>query len=478
MSYEELFNYTGIRGHMDIHKLLNRQLEKCNIDVDKKPENDETWRKFLERINQAYIDADQERYMQDRSIEISSREMRYLNQKLENAQHIVGLGYWTYDGTCDRVIWSKELFILLGLNPLNNPPNVKEFMELVYEQDRYDLQQKMKNALENRINYECELRVRHTDGTYRWYKTIGHCLEEEKQLEGIFIDIHKNKIAEEKIKDLNQQISSTARRAGMAEVATTILHNIGNILNSSNTSISLLKNSFNQSHMKKLFKIIEMLAQHQEDLADFFIQDAKGQIIPEYLVVLSKRILEENQKNIIEVDNLTNDLKHISEIVSMQKPVSGTSSINEQIYIPELIETVLNMSISKSESEFIEVIKEFDQCPLIVNDKSKLLQILVNIIQNAKEAVLQNPTNLMKEIRIIIHKNTLHSIQIKIIDNGIGIKPDNLNRIFSFGFTTKLTGHGFGLHSSALSAEAMGGSLFAESPGEGCGAQFILTLPI
>ncbi|MCL9683622.1 ATP-binding protein [Legionella maioricensis] len=463
---------------MDIHKLLYRQLEKCNISIDKKPENDEMWQKFLARINQAYIDADQERYMQDRSIEISSREMRQLNQKLENAQHIVGLGYWSYDGKCDRAIWSNELFSMLGLNPINNPPNVQQFMELVYEQDRYELQQKLETALEKKINYECELRVRHADGTYRWYKTIGHCLEEEKQLEGIFIDIHKNKIAEEKIKDLNQQISSTARRAGMAEVATTILHNIGNILNSSNTSINLLKNNLNQNYMKKLFKIIEMLSQHKEDLSDFLTNDSKGRLIPEYLVVLSKRILEDSQNNMIEVDNLINDLKHINEIVAMQKPLSGTSSINEQIYIPEIIETVLSMTISKSESEFIEVIKELDQCPLIVNDKSKLLQILVNLVQNAKEAVLLNTTNSIKKIKIVINKNHDNSLQIKIIDNGIGIKHNNLNRIFSFGFTTKLTGHGFGLHSSALSAEAMGGALFAESAGEGCGAQFILTLPI
>ncbi|BCA96033.1 sensor histidine kinase [Legionella antarctica] len=406
---------------MDIHKLLKRQLEKCNIVVDKKPENDEAWQKFLARVNQTYTDADQDRYMQDRAIEISSREMRYLNQKLENAQHIAGLGYWSYDGKSDRVIWSNELFIMMGLNPNDYPPNVNEFMELVYEQDRYALQQKLKNALENGINYECELRVRNTDGTYRWYKTIGICLEQEQQLEGIFIDIQKNKIAEEKIKDLNQKIFSTARRAGMAEVATNILHNIGNILNSSNTSISLLKSSFCQNYMKKLFKIIEMMSQHKEDMGYFLINDPKGQLIPEYLVVLSKKILEEHQSNIVEVDSLINDLKHISEIVTMQNPVSGSSSINEQVYLPELIEIVLSMSFSVSERELIEVIKEFNQCPLIFNDKSKLIQILVNLLQNAKEAVLLNTTHAIKKIRIVTHKINSNSIQIKIIDNGVGI---------------------------------------------------------
>jgi signal transduction histidine kinase len=461
---------------MEVHKLLMRQLERLKIAPEHKPETDEQWLTFIERVNNTYMEADQERYLHERSMRISSREMMNLNKKLERAQHIAGLGYWSYDGNTDYTIWSNELFELFHLDPINKPPSFNDFVELVHEQDRFDFIQKVERALNKKIDYECEIRVRNPEGNYRWFRTIGQCLEADKQLTGIVIDIHKNKIAEEKIKELNQQISSTARRAGMAEVATTILHNIGNILNSSNVSITLLKNSFKQNYHKKLMKILGIMEQHQTDLAHFLSQDPKGMIIPKYLLALFKIILEEDEKNSIEIDNLVHDLQHINQIVDMQKSISGISNFKEQVYVPELIETALNLTMNSSKNS-IEIIKKFKPIPLIFVDKSKLLQILINVIQNAKDAVLENTSIPIKEIKISLSKKHKNIIEIIIEDNGVGIKVDNLQHIFAFGFTTKKNGHGFGLHSSALSAREMGGSLLAESQGEGYGARFILTFP-
>ncbi|KTD67888.1 Two-component sensor histidine kinase [Legionella steelei] len=463
---------------MEIHKLLKRQLEHSNLAQDKKPETDEQWHTFIQRVNNAYIDADQERYLHERSMNISSREMMGLNEKLEYAQHIAGLGYWSYDGNIQRTIWSNELFNIFHLNPTHKAPSLDEFIDLVHEQDRFDLTHKVKRALNDKIDYECELRIKNPDGNYHWYRIICQCQEGEKQLAGIVIDIHKSKVFEEKIKELNQQISSAARRAGMAEVATTILHNIGNILNSSNVSITLLKNSFNLDYHQKLLKITEMMEQHQIDLIDFLTHDPKGQIIPRYLLALAKVIVEENEKNNIEIDNLQNDLQHIGQIVDTQKPISGLSSMNEKVYLPEILDTAVNITMTSSKNAHITITKEFKPVPLVHIDKSKLLQILINLIQNAKESVLENTASTIKEIKLIIQKTGKNSVNIFVEDNGIGINTENLQRIFAFGFTTKKNGHGFGLHSSALSAREMGGSLIAESKGEGLGAQFILTLPI
>ncbi|WP_298623474.1 ATP-binding protein [uncultured Legionella sp.] len=352
---------------MDIHKLLIKQLERANCSVDSKPETDEQWLAFIKQVNNTYIEADQERYLHERSMEVSSREIAR---------------------------------------------------------------------------------------------------------------IHNEKVVEEKIRELNQQISTTARRAGMAEVAVTILHNIGNILNSSNVSITLLKNSFNQQYKQKLLRVFDMLLQHQNGLSEFLIKDPKGKLIPPYVLSLSKIILEDDAQNRNEIDNLTNDLKHISQIVDMQKSVSGLSNLKERVYLPDILDIALSMSVSNTNNEEICIIKEFDNCPLIEGDKSRLLQILVNIIQNARDAVLYNAPSSVKEIRLSINEIDSNTIQLLIKDNGEGINPDHLDRIFSFGFTTKVNGHGFGLHSASLSAREMGGALNAESSGEGLGATFILTLPI
>ena len=464
--------------NMDIHKLLKRQLDRAHIKADEKPDSNEHWQVFISRINQAYIEADQERYLHERSMEIFSREMMSLNEMLQKAQRIACLGYWTYDGVNDTVLWSKESYSLLHINAAEMPTNYDQFMQLVHEQDKEELIQKVERALNNKEYYECDIRILGSDGSYHWFQTIGHCSSSDKQLTGVILDIHKKKEADEKIKELNQKIVSTARRAGMVEVATSILHNIGNILNSSNVSVSLIKKSMTQNYQEKFVKIAQMINEQGDNLAEFLINNPKGKVIPQYLNSLSKHIIEEQQKNNTEVDNLMEDLNHIKQIVAMQESISGVSSIKEKVYIPEIINTALNMSMITTNDKQIEIIKLFDPCPLINVDKSKLLQIIVNLIQNARDATFLNKDEPNKEIKLHINKLNEDSIRVIVEDNGIGIEQANLNRIFAFGFTTKDNGHGFGLHSAALSAQEMGGSLQAESLGTGHGAQFVLTLPI
>ncbi|TAL65923.1 MAG: PAS domain S-box protein, partial [Legionella sp.] len=312
---------------MDIHKLLKRQLEKFQLKLDEPPKSNEQWVEFISRVSQSYVEADQDRYMNERSMEIFSREMMGLNAMLEKAQRIACMGYWSYDGLTDVIIWSRELYDLFRIDAKDMPTTYESFMERVHEQDREELRQRVDKALNEKVDYECDFRFKDSQGNYRWYQTIAQCKEGEKQLTGVIVDIHKKKDAEEKIKELNNKIISTARRAGMAEVATSVLHNIGNILNSSNVSATLLKKGINQPVQQRLIKIVEMLIEHKENMVDFLTNDPKGKLIPEYLTPLAKMIIEEQEKNNHEIDNLTNDLNHIKEIVSMQSSISGVSSI-------------------------------------------------------------------------------------------------------------------------------------------------------
>lgn len=463
---------------MEIHKLLQRQLNRTQISAGKLPDSITKWEEFISRINKTYLEADQERYLLDRSIDISSREMMMLNEKLERAQHIAGLCYWQYDGNTDHVVWSKEFYNICHLDSFNAANTYYDFLKLVHPDEQVKLHNLVDRALKKRINYECEIRIKNYDGQYKWYRTIAHCHEDKNQLSGILIDINKDKKSEEKIKELNQKLLMTARQAGMAEIATSILHNIGNILNSSNVSINMLQDSFTQSYYQKLFKVIDMLKENNSNLNNYLLHDAKGKLIPEYLIALVEVIKKEYKKNLEEVNNIDEDLQHIKDIVSMQQSVSGVSGPSEKIFIPELIETALQMSSNPHKDKAIEMCKQYMESPFIISDRSKLLQILVNLIQNAKDAVLKNTANKEKKIEFIVEKTKHKKIHICVIDNGVGILPEHLNRIFSFGFTTKKNGHGFGLHSCALSAQDMGGSLKAESQGIGKGAAFILTLPV
>jgi signal transduction histidine kinase len=115
--------------------------------------------------------------------------------------------------------------------------------------------------------------------------------------------------------------------------------------------------------------------------------------------------------------------------------------------------------------------------PPLITEKHKVLQILVNLMRNAKYALDEGgrPEKLM---RVRAELNGHGTVRISIIDDGVGIAPENLTRIFGHGFTTRKAGHGFGLHSGALAAKELGGTLIAQSDGPGCGANFTLELPL
>ncbi len=115
--------------------------------------------------------------------------------------------------------------------------------------------------------------------------------------------------------------------------------------------------------------------------------------------------------------------------------------------------------------------------PQVTVDKHKALQILVNLLRNAKHAMDEFETS-EKRLTLRIRQQDDSIVALSVIDTGCGIPPENLTRIFSHGFTTRRDGHGFGLHSAALAAQQMGGRLLAHSDGPGRGATFTFELPL
>ena len=104
------------------------------------------------------------------------------------------------------------------------------------------------------------------------------------------------------------------------------------------------------------------------------------------------------------------------------------------------------------------------------------MQVFVNLIQNAKDAVTDS-SNQEKLIIIKTFSINNNKIRIEITDNGVGIITKNITKIFNYGFTTKITGHGFGMHTSALGINAIGGTIKIESEGLGKGTTVTMELP-
>lgn len=271
------------------------------------------------------------------------------------------------------------------------------------------------------------------------------------------------------------QLIDASRDAGMAEVATSILHNIGNALNSVNISANITHQLIEHSKSAYLQKVNTLLLEHQLNLGDFFSNNPKGKHMLPFLQSLATDLSKEQSDIKNELNSLISNLQHINNIVAMQQSYAKSTGLIELLSFPELIRTVCIMNRNVIEKSGVTVEYDFIELPLIHSIKAKLQQILINLIINAIDALKDN-NNENKIIKISL-RQTNETVQIVIIDNGIGINPEDLSKIFTFGFTTKKTGHGYGMHNSALQAKELGGKLRIDSKGIGKGTRVILELP-
>ncbi len=273
-----------------------------------------------------------------------------------------------------------------------------------------------------------------------------------------------------KLEELNKIISDVSRSAGMAEIANGVLHNVGNVLNSVNVSSSIIRDKLRNSASKNLSRLVSMFEENKENLAEFITTDEKGSQIPLFLKLLAERQVSHESDLIIELDSLDKSINHIKSVITMQQSYSGNFGVLESVNMVELIDDALKINMGHKSDSSIEVIKQLDNVAELQIDRHKILQIVINLLSNARHALIDSD-NEKKILTISMYeKNSIIYVVIK--DNGVGIIEDDMLKLFNYGFTKRKNGHGFGLHNCALIAESLGGKIVAKSDGEGKGASF------
>jgi signal transduction histidine kinase len=280
-----------------------------------------------------------------------------------------------------------------------------------------------------------------------------------------------------KLLEAERELVDAARMAGMAEIATNVLHNVGNVLNSVNVSADLITRKLAASKTLGLAKAVNMMNEHAQDLGQFMTHDEKGKLLPVYLNQLVGSIAAEQSGIVDELAQLTKSIDHIKDIVSTQQAYAGAARLVEPLNIVDLFEDALRMNSGALSRHHVTVTKDYQATPTIIGDKHRLLLILINLISNAKYAmsrVSDHQRHLTLGIKIIDNA----TLRLSVADQGEGIAAENMTRIFNHGFTTRKEGHGFGLHSCALAAVEMNGHLRVHSDGPGRGAVFTLEIPL
>jgi PAS domain S-box-containing protein len=296
-------------------------------------------------------------------------------------------------------------------------------------------------------------------------------------------DITAQVLAEQEREQLHAKLRDASRQAGMAEIATGVLHNIGNVLNTVNVSNHLLLHRLRQTRGGGLKKAVTLLKDNQPHLAQFLVNDERGRQLPGYLDKLADLFDREQAELLDEVRRMGESLDHMKAIVqTQQEHAKGGSNLHERASAAALFEDAVKLNLSACERHHVQIEREFEDVPAIITDRHKLLQILCNLIGNAKEAVKPRDASSRRIILRIRRGQQPESgadgsVRFEVEDNGVGIAPEQLSKIFSMGFTTRPNGHGFGLHSSANFARELGGTVRAFSDGAGQGARFVVEIP-
>jgi PAS domain S-box-containing protein len=415
-------------------------------------------------------------------IQSQDAALSFSQQKMEALIHSIDGIVW--ERTPDRTRFtfiSRQSKDILGYEPQAwlDTPNFWE--QKLQPQDADKAIQTGHDLAAAGKHYGYEYRMIAADGRTVWIRESGTVLVENGQpvaMRGIFQDITQQKLNAQQLDKLNRQLMDTSRQAGMAEVATGVLHNVGNVLNSVSVSATVVTDRLRRSKVDNLRRATTLLREQNGHLVEFLTNDPKGKLLPEYLGTVADQLAGEQTKLITLMTSVGQHIEHIKEIVAMQQSYAKVSGVYENLPAAGLVEDALRMNAAAFDRHHIDLLQEFDKnLPTVCVDRHKVLQILINLLRNAKYALAARSEN-DKRIVIRVGMASPDRVRITVGDNGIGIAQDHLTSIFNHGFTTKKDGHGFGLHSGANAAKEMGGTLTARSDGPGKGAEFILELPV
>ncbi len=408
-------------------------------------------------------------------------EMRLEKQKLETLVNSIDGIVWEADArTSNFTFVSEQCEKILGY-PQADWMTVKDLWSSKLQAgDQWACDHRALRVA-SKVPYSYEYRMIAADGRTVWIRESAAVMldsaGEPLLVRGVFYDITAQKRAAEELEQAHASLVDSSRYAGMAEVATGVLHNVGNVLNSVNISGSVISERLRNSKSIELGKVAGLLTLQAADFAGFVARDPRGPHIPELISRVAEALRAEHADLLEEVDSITRNIGHIKEIVSMQQGFAKGEGLVEPLAVQTLVDDAIKINAIAFARHHIAVVQAYEEVPKVLADKHLVLQILVNLLRNAKQAI-ESSGREERRIVVKIQGNGGEFVKVAVQDSGSGIAPENLTRIFSHGFTTKKTGHGFGLHSAALAATGMGGALSAHSDGPGTGATFFLDLPV
>jgi NO-binding membrane sensor protein with MHYT domain len=410
-----------------------------------------------------------------------------LNANLQHGKNLLalatqaaGIVCWEYDVATRATLWTENDIEALQAAGFDLRGHPGELLAMIHPDDAAAALATMRATIAESRNV-CAIRIRITTPAGRTVHLQAHVRltgdgqGELSRVLGVSWDVTEQVQQEERRLELQMQLRDVSRHAGMAEVATGVLHNVGNVLNSLGVSATLVLASLRDSRVGNVQRVAKLLTEQGDQLGAFLENDPRGREVLGYLAQLGELLCAENRALHADMQAIVTHVEHIGKIVTAQQSHARRGGITEEVDIAELVDNAIALNFTGSTD--VTISRDYQLAPRLTLDRHKLIQILGNLLTNARHA-LRDQTQGPHLLTVRIHAITPGSLVIEIEDSGTGIDAGGLRRLFEFGFTTKKDGHGFGLHASANLAQELGGELTGHSDGPGRGARFSLRIPI
>jgi PAS domain S-box-containing protein len=411
------------------------------------------------------------------------RALDLLTSRFNLATRVARVGIYERDVGAGTVWWSDVMFEIFGQDPATFTPDVDSWAALIHVEDRDRAIANGGAAHRLRSADSIQYRIVRPDGTVRYVQSIGSSATQEAldgagsspsiRIVGIALDVTERVEAEARERVLQEQLRVSSHQAGMAEIATGVLHNVGNVLNSLGIANATARRHLKSLRVERLETVAAMVRENRTSLATFFMEDPRGRHLPEYMPALAAELSGTAGAVQVEMNVIETLLNHLRNIVSAQQAHAQGGGLREPVNLRDIMESALAMQAP--ELGRTEIVRDYADLAPVTTDRHKLLQILVNFVSNARDAVTlggESPGRITVELR----GEDDHAV-ISVTDSGVGMSEVVMANLWQFGYTTKVDGHGFGLHNSANAAQEIGATIAAFSEGAGAGSRFVLRLP-
>jgi signal transduction histidine kinase len=415
-----------------------------------------------------------------------AQRLATLNADLQHGKNLLtlatkaaGIACWEYEVATRTALWTENDIEALRVEGIDLHKDADALISMIRLEDATAALATIRAALAEGRNV-CAMRVRVTTPAGRTVHLQVHARlfrDSHGQLDrllGVAWDVSEQVCQEERRLELQLQLREVSRHAGMAEVATGVLHSVGNLLNSLGVSTTLVLSGLRDSRVVNVSRVAQLLVENSNGPGGFLETDPRGREIPAYLAQLGEHLGTENRNLYSEMQTVASHVEHIGKIVAAQQTYARRGGVTEEVELAELVDNAIALNFGGVSD--IRVQRDYQLAPRLTLDRHKLIQILGNLLSNARHALRDLTQG--KRVLTVRLRQLEQSLAIEVEDTGVGIEAEVLKRLFAFGFTTKKDGHGFGLHASANLAKDLGGEITVHSDGPGQGARFTLCLPL